>query len=84
MWFFNNRKRKKSVEYKLFLRNIRSYENKAFEYLALDQTEKAITILSDILKLPPPPCLTPDELESSELRHKISRIRFKIDSLKLK
>lgn len=82
-WKFKSKKREKT-EVKEYLSKIRYLERKAFEHLSVDQNEDALNLFSQILDIPMPISLHPDDLEFRALSHKFSRIRFKIDFLKSK
>lgn len=84
MWWIFNSKRREKVEIKDYLNKIRYLERKAFEHLSVDQNEDALNLFSQILEIPIPMSLHPDDLEFRALSHKFSRIRFKIDLLKSK
>jgi len=84
MWWFNRSKKNKQEELRSYLKQVRTYEDRAFEYLALDQVEKAINAYTKIFEIPKPSSLTPEEIISRKLDDKFSRIRLKLEALKLK
>jgi hypothetical protein len=84
MWGIFNSKKREKTEIKEYLSKVRYLERKAFEHLSVDQNQDALNLFSQILDIPMPITLHPDDLEFKALSHKFSRIRFKIDLLKSK
>jgi len=82
MWPFNRSKKNKQEELRSYLKQVRAYEDIAFEYLALDQVEKAINAYDKIFEIPQPSPINSEDVISIKLADKFSRIRLKLDSLR--
>jgi hypothetical protein len=82
MCWLNRSNKKKRDELVQYLKQIRTYEDKAFEHLALDQIEKAIKSYEKIFEHPKPSSISSDDVISQKLNDKFSRIRLKLEALK--
>lgn len=82
MCWLNRSNKKKRDDLIQYLKQIRNYEDKAFEHLALNQTKKAIKFYEKIFEHPRPSSLSSEDIISQKLNDKFSRIRLKLEALK--